>query len=86
MENALVSLGIGLLGALADELISDDEWRRWTQLSLNIVKSGVNTHERLVALRGRLKARLDAGEHFQPEDFDAIVAEIESRDAAWADL
>ena len=86
MENALVSLGIGLLGALADELISDDEWRRWTQLSLNIVKSGVNTHERLVTLRDRLKVRLDAGEHFQDEDFNAIVAEIEDRDAAWADL
>ena len=72
--------------SLAEQFIGEEEYLGWIKVALNVIDSGSELDTRFKALEERLATRLEAGEHFTEEDFDAIVAEIAGRDQAWADL
>lgn len=78
----LTSLG----RSLAEQLISNGEYLKWIKMAFDVFDSGSDLENRFKALEQRLATRLDAGEHFQEADFNAIVKEITGRDQAWADL
>jgi len=78
----LTSLG----RALAGQFIDNEEYLKWIAVAFNVFDSASDLENRLTKLNDRLGERLDAGEHFQEADFDAILTEIAGRDQAWADL
>ncbi|KKK47235.1 hypothetical protein LCGC14_3157240 [marine sediment metagenome] len=86
MITLLLPLLTSLGRSLAESLISNEEYLKWIKVAFDVFDSGSELESRFQALEKKLATRLDAGEHFQPADFDAIVKEISNRDEAWADL
>ncbi len=72
--------------SLTEQFIDNDEYLKWIKVIFDIFDSGSDLENRFKALEQKLANRLDAGEHFQEADFDALVKEITGRDQAWADL
>ncbi len=82
----LLPLFTSLGRSLAGQFIDNEEYLGWIKVIFDVFDSGSDLENRFKALEQKLATRLEAGEHFQEADFDAVVKEITGRDQAWADL
>ena len=82
----LIPLFTTLGRALTDQFIESEEYIKWIKVAFNVFDGASDLQNRLTKLESKLAERLDAGEHFQEADFDAILTEIAARDESWANL